>query len=105
MKLSAITSADVAAYLRLEPGDYDQAQLEAIMAAARRYIEGHTGIPAASDLPGAETLDDHADFWIAFLVLCQDAYDNRAMYPDAKYANSANRVVDSILGLHRRNLL
>ena len=42
---------------------------------------------------------------MAFLVLCQDLYDNRTMYPDTRYAANANRVVSSILDMHARNLL
>lgn len=105
MKISEITVSDVAKYLRLETGDYDEAQLRAVMMAARLYMESCTGIPAVSDIEGAETLDSHEDFWIAYMVLCQDMYDNRTMYPETRYAASANRVVDSVLGLHRRNLL
>ena len=105
MKISQIRPADVAGYLRLGPGEYDEAQLEAIMAAAKQYIQGYTGIPAAAAFAGEETMDDHEDFWIAFMVLCQDMYDNRTMYTDTRYANSGNRVVDSVLGLHARNLL
>lgn len=105
LKISEITLADVAAYLRLERGDYVEAELTAIMEASRRYISSYTGIPAASGVEGVETLDDHADFYIAYMVLCQDAHDNRTMYPDGKFTNSANRVVESILGMHARNLL
>lgn len=105
MKLSEITREDVAGYLRLETGDYEEKTLDAIMAAARKYIESHTGIPAVSGVEGAETLDDHEDLWIAFMVLCQDMFDNRTMYPDAKFSGGANRVVESVLALHARNLL
>lgn len=95
----------MAAYLRLEDEDYAPAELEAVMASVKQYIVSYTGIPAESDDPEAETLDDHADFYIAYMVLCQDAYDNRTMYPDVRYAGSQNRVVESILGMHARNLL
>ena len=106
IKISEITIADVAKYLRLEDGDYDVQQVEAIMVAAKSYIVGYTGIPASSEVADAVTLDSYADFWVAYMVLCQDMYDNRSMYPDVKYAtSSANRVVESILGMHVRNLL
>ena len=52
-----------------------------------------------------EEVAGHEDLAIAFLVLVQDMYDNRTLHPDTKYANSANRVVTSILDLHRRNLV
>ena len=44
------------------------------MHAARAYIAGYTGA-------SAEELDEYEDVSIAFLVLCQDLYDNRTMYP------------------------
>ncbi len=103
MKLSEITSADVVEYLRLEEGQYTERQITAIMDAALKYIAGYTGIPAQSETEGETTLDDYEDLWLAFMVLCQDMYDNRSMVPDAK--GSANRVVESVLGMHARNLL
>ena len=98
MKLSEITLETAAAYMRLEPGGYDEALLAVVMHAARAYIAGYTGA-------SAEELDGYEDVSIAFLVLCQDLYDNRTMYPDTRYAANANRVVSSILDMHARNLL
>ena len=98
MKLSEITTGTAAGYLRLEDGEYDENLLAAVMQAARSYIENYTGLSAAE-------LDRYEDVSIAFLVLCQDLYDNRTMYPDTRYAANANRVVSSILDLHARNLL
>lgn len=104
MKISEITLYDVVQFLRLEEGAYDDTMLSAIMAAATKYIEGHTGIPSAAE--NGETLDDYDDLYIAYMVLCQDMYDNRTMYPDnSKYNSNSNVVVDSILSLHARNLL
>lgn len=98
MKLSEITLETAAAYMRLEPGEYDEALLAVVMHAARAYIAGYTGA-------SAEELDGYEDVSIAFLVLCQDLYDNRTMYPDTRYVANANRVVSSILDMHARNLL
>lgn len=98
MKLSEITIGTAAGYLRLEDGEYDENLLTAVMQAARSYIEHYTGLSAAE-------LDRYEDVSIAFLVLCQDLYDNRTMYPDTRYAANANCVVSSILDLHARNLL
>lgn len=47
-------------------------------------------------------LDACADFVIAVYILCQDMWDNRSMYVDK---SNLNRVVDTILGMHRVNLL
>ena len=98
MKLSEITIGTAAGYLRFEDGEYDENLLTAVMQAARSYIEHYTGLSATE-------LDRYEDVSIAFLVLCQDLYDNRTMYPDTRYAANANRVVSSILDLHARNLL
>lgn len=100
MKISEITMEDVEKYLRLEAVDYDEAEMDAIMAAAKSYIERYTGIPA-TDLNG-ETLDDYPDFWLAYMVLCQDMYDNRSFSVES---GNVNRVVESVLDMHRRNLL
>ncbi len=100
MKLSEITVSDVGCYLRLEKDQVkaNAKQLTAIMEAAKRYIVSYTGLTT-------EELDDYDDLWLAFMVLCQDMFDNRTMYPDAKGSGSANRVVESILGMHAGNLL
>lgn len=71
------------------------------MTAAKKYISAYTGIQEVSTV-GDEILDDHEDFSIAFLVLCQDMYDNRSMTTEK--ANT-NRVIECILGMHSRNLL
>ena len=105
MKISEIQEVEVARYLRLESGEYDSQELAAIMRAAESFIQRYTGIPSAGTTESETTLDDYEDFYIAYMVLCQDMYDNRTMYTDTRYANSGNRVVDSVLGLHARNLL
>ena len=92
MLISEITSNDVADYLRL---DDDPGTLEPIMDASKKYIMDYTGMTA-------EELDEHEDFWTAFMVLCQDMYDNRAMYVDK---GNVNKVVESILFRHRTNFL
>lgn len=100
MKISEITIEEVAKYLRLERDEYDAGQLAAIMAAVEQYLVSYTGIPARAE--EGETLDDYEDFYIAYMVLCQDMYDNRALMVEN---GNVNRVVDSILGMHVRNLL
>ena len=49
-----------------------------------------------------ESLDDHEDFWLVIMVLCQDMYDNRCLYVDK---NNINKVVDSILYMHCKNFI
>lgn len=102
MKISEITESDVAAFLRLESGQYDSSILTAIMTAAEKFIADYTGIPATSEDETADTLDNHEDFYIVYMILCQDMHDNRSLYVDK---TNLNKVVESILGAHCVNLL
>lgn len=96
-KVSEITAQDVAEYLRIaELTEEDENFIKSTISVAIDYILKYTGIE------DAETLDNYNDMVIVVFVLCQDMYDNRAMYVDN---SNLNRVVDNILGLHQRNLL
>lgn len=63
------------------------------------FDETPAATPTADYKAGVDAFED---FVIAVYVLCQDMYDNRAMYVDS---NNVNRVVDTILGMHCVNLL
>ena len=102
MKISEITEANVATYLRLEAGEYDNDELTAIMNAAEQYIVDYTGIPLTSDDLTIDTLDNHPDFFAVYMVLCQDMCDNRSLYVEK---TNVNKVGESILGMHCTNLL
>ena len=96
-KVSDIMAQDVADYLRIaELTEDDENFITSIISVAVDYILKYTGIE------DAETLDTYNDMVIVVFVLCQDMYDNRAMYVDT---SNVNRVVENILGLHQRNLL
>ena len=96
-KVSDITAQKVADYLRIsELTEDDSDFLTSCITVAKDYILKYTGIA------DAETLDEYPDMIIVVYVLCQDMYDNRVMYVDN---NNLNRVVETILGLHQRNLL
>ena len=103
MKISEITLPSVAAYLNLTAGDYDAMMLTAVMSAAKQYIVDYTGIPESSADETVDTIDNHPDFYAAYMVICQDMNDNRSMYVGQREV--ANKVVDSILGMHCVNLL
>ena len=92
MVISEITAQNVADFLRLDETD---PLLTPMMDAAKKFIIDYTGLTETD-------LDEHEDFYIAFMVLIQDMYDNRAMYVDK---SNINRVVDSILFRHRVNFL
>lgn len=96
-KVSEITAQNVADYLRIaELTESDTDFITTCISIAKDYILKYTGI---KDLA---TLDNYNDMVIVVFVLCQDMYDNRALYVDN---SNVNRVVDTILGLHQRNLL
>jgi hypothetical protein len=96
-KVSEITAQDVADYLRIaELTQDDENFITTSISVATDYILKYTGIA------DAETLDNYKDMITVVFVLCQDMYDNRALYVDN---NNVNRVVENILGLHQRNLL
>jgi len=92
VKVSEITTRDVAEFLRLDETD---PILEPMMRSAKQFIIDYTGLTE-------EELEDHEDFYIAYMVLVQDMYDNRAMYVEK---GSVNRVIESILFRHRQNFL
>ena len=104
LKVSDITIQDVANYLKLD--DYNENELETYLNIAKNYISNYTGIPEydedEEDDEEIETLDSYADFIIVVYILCQDMYDNRAMYVDK---SNINKVVQTILDMHSRNYL
>lgn len=93
-KVSEITYKDVANYIRLvEISANDIKYLETILKVAISFIKNYTGY---------EDLDKFSDFVIVVYILCQDMYDNRAYYVDN---TNVNKVVQTILDMHRVNLL
>ena len=95
-KVSDITAADLADYLRLEEVTDDEAKtLNNLLEIAKKYIENYTGRTETE-------LDNYQDFVIVTFVLVQDMYDNRTMYVDSR---NVNTVVETILGMHSINLL
>lgn len=95
MKVSEITVSNIAGYLRLDPGEYTEMELQVLLNASIAFIASYTGLSFAE-------IDTHDEFVVVVYVLCQDMYDNRSVY--VKESN-LNRVVEAILGMHRTNLL
>lgn len=96
LKVSDVTSADLAAFLRVcEVTPYEDGYLSTLIGAAIGYMCKYTGLTAAQ-------LDESQDFVPALLVLCQDMYDNRTLYVDSA---NVNRMVQSTLDMHSVNLL
>lgn len=95
-KVSEVTSADLAEFLRVgEVTPSEDEFLKTIIGAATAYMSKYTGLTTAQ-------LDGSQDFVFVLLVLCQDMYDNRALYVDSANVNLA---VQSILDMHSVNLL
>ena len=95
-KVSEVTSTDLAEYLRVaEVTPPEDGFLKTIIGAATAYMCKYTGLTS-------KQLDESKDFVFALLVLCQDMYDNRALYVDSAHVNLA---VQSILDMHSVNLL
>ena len=95
-KLSEISVDSIADYLRLaEVTENDREFLATLNGVTKDYIMQYTGIPE-------DELDNYNDLVIAAYVLIQDMYDTRAMYVES---DNVNKVVDTILGMHQRNLL
>jgi predicted mannosyl-3-phosphoglycerate phosphatase (HAD superfamily) len=102
-KVSEITVNNIANYIRLtEVSEEDKIELQTYLNVAKNYISNYTGIPEKSEDSTAETLDSHSDFIIVIYALCQDMYDNRTMYVDNI---NINKMVQTILDMHRRNNL
>ena len=96
-KVSEITIEDVADFMRVT--DYEESEIETYLNIAKSYISNYTGIPAEGE---GINLDSYADLVIVVYILCQDMYDNRAMYVER---NNINRVVQTILDMHTMNNL
>ena len=95
-KVSDITPQDLAEYIRLvDPTRDDYNTLNTLLTVAKVYVGEHTGRTI-------QELDDYKDVIIVILILVQDMWDNRTLYVDN---DKANKVVESILGLHAVNLL
>lgn len=95
-KVSEVTSADLAEFLRVgEVTPSEDEFLKTIIGAATAYMSKYTGLTTAQ-------LDGSQDFVFVLLVLCQDMYDNRALYVDSA---NVNQTVQSVLDMHSVNLL
>lgn len=101
MKVSEIDIKTIVEHLGLDEGDYSEDNLNMLLTAAIEYVSDYTNIPIYDEEKEQDiTLDDFNKFPIAVLTLIQDMYDNRSYYVDR--ANT-NKVVESILNMHRRN--
>ena len=97
MKVSDVTLQNVMDFLRIDfPTEIEQAEVTAMMTAAKNYIVGYTGLTE-------EEIDEHEDITIAYQVLIADMFDQRNN--QIEKPTYVNRTVQSILSLYRVNLL
>lgn len=94
MKISEVTIADFRDFARI-PEDEKESSLAAIMAAGRAYVRSNTGLDDAQ-------IDMYEDITLAYLVLCAEMYDNRALTVQTE---KINPLVQSVLALHATNYL
>ena len=90
-KVSEITVKDIVDFIRLdEVTDAEEKQLETLLIIAKDYITNYTAL---------ESLDEYSDLVIVVCILCQDMWDNRALYVEK---GNMNKVVQTILDMHTR---
>lgn len=91
MKVSEITTEDLANYLRLIDVDENETKfLSDALESAKSFIKSDTGV---------KDLDEAEDFVMAIFVLVADMYDNRSLYAPTKHKNLA---VEEVLSHHRK---
>ena len=98
IKISEITADNLINYLRLSPQEvtiYEDKEIKIFLDTAKEFIYSYTGLTP-------EEANNHEDFTIEVYVLVQDMYDNRCFYVDK---NNLNKVVETILNMHRKNLI
>ena len=95
MRLSKLTVETVLSHVRCDDEPENRTQLEYMLSAAKSYVCAYTGLTE-------EECDKHEDITIAVLCLCADMFDNRQTTVDRA---NPNRTVETILGMHSRNLI
>lgn len=93
MKVSEITIDDVQEYINCY--DEDKKKLQIFIDASKSYIRGYTGLTD-------EQIDEHEEFTVAIMVLCNEMFENRGMSVNS---DKANKLITSILDMYSVNLL
>ncbi|NFE74390.1 phage gp6-like head-tail connector protein [Clostridium botulinum] len=97
VKVSEITTNELIRYCNAYDDEQTHKELELILIAVKAYIKNYTGVDE-------ETLNEYEDVTLAVLVLVNEMYDNRS-YSTNMTVNVLNPIVESILNMHRINLL
>ena len=98
MKVSEITQDVILNHLREEESNLEFEDINLINVMKKASIEFCKSQTNLSE----EQLDQHEDITIAVLTLVSDMWDNRSM---TVQRSNTNMVVDTILGMHRMNLV
>lgn len=98
MKISEVTLDMLKNYIRIDT-DEEDVFIQGILIAAKCYVKNYTGLTD-------QMLDLNEDLTMAVFILCADMYDNRAATDgNTKTKTKVSFVLDSILGMHSKNLL
>lgn len=98
MKVSGLNLEIILNHIREEAENLDEDDLillETMKTAAIQYVISQIGLTE-------KELDEYEDITIAVLTLISDMWDNRAM---TIQRSNVNIVVDTILSMHRMNLV
>ena len=105
-KVSEIDVDYLVDYLRIDDAsDVQKREIATMLSSAKGYVSSYTGLPvtkATDATEGTIDIDSLPEFVTAVCVLVQHNYDNRALYVDK---SETDKVIDSIIGLHRVNLV
>lgn len=93
MKVSEITTSDLANYLKIDQSE--ASGLQVFLDSAKAYIKSYTGLDDTE-------VDTHPDLVPVVFILVVDAYDNREY---AVNNSNVNKVVQSTLNMYSTNLL
>ncbi len=98
MKISELTQEVILNHLREYRDNLDESDIQLLgvmKTAAIEFCKAQTGL-------SEEELDKHEDITVAVITLISDMWDNRSMIIQR---SNVNIVVDTILGMHRMNLV
>lgn len=96
--MSELTPEVICNHLRELPENLSPEDVNLINAMKKAAVECAKGITGLKD----EQMEEHEDITIAVLTIISDMWDNRSM--TVNQAN-INKTADTILGLHRINLV
>ena len=102
MKVSEITNKHLIEYCRIydELTVLEKDLLDTFLNSAKNYIKNYTALKD-------EDIEQHEEFSPVVFVLVEDMWDNRQLYINGSggVRPYINNVVESVLDMHRKNLV